>query len=291
MVLQSRTPSCVGRRQLSQGIFSTFFLLFICSSFAQDPHHLILLLLFITFASREALGYDSTVKRVTPTDDRGMKQIRYRYKVGKDWYETVGEPIYEDRCLDIVTHGPRVWKVKKVLDGGDLADEVNVLKDYHLHDDAQTESEIQRDIFAGLHRLDACNTALGNPTTHEEDAKPYFMSILADESVALEDNTPDQTPSRLDNSRPYKYTRAEKLAVEASAEGSARTTGCDPHRDRFPCSSGEESDLKLQPRIHQRIVFKELCDTLYALRDFQLYVGCLASVTKGMFFPYASIIS
>lgn len=120
---------------------------------------------------------------------------------------------------------------------GDLADEVNVLKDYHLHGDAQTESEIQRDISARLHRLDASNATLGNPTTYEEDARPYFMTILADETVTLEDNTRDRTPFHLDNSRPYKYTGVEKLA-------------------------SEESDMKLLPRVHQRIVFKELCDTL-----------------------------
>lgn len=257
----------------------------------QDPHHLVSLLLFITFAPRAALGYDSTMKRMTTEDDQGNKQIRYRYRVGKDWYETVGEPIYEDRCLDIATHGPRVWKVKKVLNAdGDLADEVNVLKDYHLHDDAQTESEIQRDIFARLHQLDASNATLGNSTTYEEDAKPYFMTILVDESVTLEDNTRDQTPPRLGNSWPYKYTTVEKTAADASSKGSSRTTGCDPNRDPGRRIKRTESNLKLQPRIHQRIVFKELCDTLYTLRDLQLYVGCLASVAKGIFFLYASIV-
>lgn len=185
--------------------------------------------------------------------------------------------------------------MKKVLTNRNgihrLADEINVLKDYYLYDDAKTESEIQADIFRRLCLLDQKNSAQGKPTKHGQDARPHFMTILADEPVLLGDGAIDKTPPRPDGFELFHYTQIEKFAAPASVSGACRTDGRDTDKDQPAGSIGSDSGLKLQPRVHQRIVFKELCDTLYTLRDFNLYVECLASIVKGtpLFLCYSQI--
>lgn len=111
-------------------------------------------LLYLGFAGKEALGCDSTVRRVS--DD-------FVYAVGKTFYRTVGKLIAEDNAFFTIGRGVRVWKVRRCNQAGTITTagqkKMNVLKDLWQFEDVDSEKKMQENIRQALREAEGEETA------------------------------------------------------------------------------------------------------------------------------------
>ena len=131
------------------------------------------------FGSREQLGWDPTVTRF-PKVANGSKTVIYEYNIGHRRFHTIGNTVSELSACHVVSRTTRVWKVKEVTEAGISLGSTYGLTDVWPYKDAKLEREILDDIFKKLAEVDEENLRRGTPTTHAEDAKPFFLTILED---------------------------------------------------------------------------------------------------------------
>lgn len=148
-----------------------------------------------------------------------------------------------------------------------LHSETRALKDVWLYDDARLETEIQQDIFSKL----------GGSA---EEARPYFLDILHCDVVKCAGNQPDITPICQEARR-----RASEWAPRSrpSTPHSAST-----HKLRRSTSSPSKhmppnNPISPRARKHVRMVFKEDCQSVFELNDFQSFIKCILDCVKGIF--------
>lgn len=232
----------------------------------QNPRHFICFLLFLIFAPMSALGFDPTVERTFDETD----EIAYVYQVGDSWYQTIGSPLSEKMCSDVVSRATRVWVVRRVLavdsDGTRQLDtNVNVLKDVWLFEDALGDQAIQDAIFANLQKLDEAKSMSGMA----EEAKKYFMTILKDEKVQVygKDDITPRCALRMD--------RTTEGSQQQDSDDSDSVTHSVTHSE----TTTEASPV--HHRIHWRTVYKERCETVYEVLDFQDLTECIQHNIKG----------
>ncbi|KAF8891895.1 hypothetical protein CPB85DRAFT_1331961, partial [Mucidula mucida] len=236
----------------------------------------------MTFASLEDLGYDPTVERVRVGDS---KKIQYRFTIGDKVYQTTG--IIYELNLDLVTRATRVWSVVE-LDSNYLAiGTPKVLKDVWLYFDATPESDIYNAIFAALRQLDEDGSVpenerpppLQSGSSLEQDAKHYFMTIVSD-SVVMINGQPDEAQEPPAGYLEFFYTEEEdKFAMEAALEGTQRGD-VDGNTPTLKRADGEAYPHK--KRTHRRIVFAELCHTLYRVSTYAAFTKGLAQLVYGL---------
>ncbi len=235
----------------------------------------------MTFAPLEDLGYDPTVKRVRVGED---SNIQYRFTIGDKVYQTTGV-IYEMN-LDIVTRATRVWEVVELDSKFQSIGTHKVLKDVWLYFDATPESHIYNVIFAALRQLDADGTVADSErppplqpgSSLEEDAKHYFMTIVSDSVVTI-NGQPDEAKEPPEGYVEFSYTEAEdKFAMEATVEGTLRgeVDGYTPQLKR-----AKRAAYPHKRRTHRRIVFKEVCRTLYKVLSYADFTKGLAQLVYG----------
>ncbi|KAF9032716.1 hypothetical protein BDZ89DRAFT_1063357, partial [Hymenopellis radicata] len=231
-----------------------------------NPRLFIHFVIFMTFASLEDLGYDPTVKRIHVGED--PEEIQYCFTVGDKVYQTIG--VIHEMNLDIVTLvelGPG-----NVPIGGS-----KVLKDVWLYFDAKPESDIYNEIFAALRQLDEDGNVpeserpppLQPGSSLEEDAKNYFLTIVSDSVVTI-NGRPDEAQEPPAGYSEFFYTEEEdKVAMRATVDGSKlkRADGTAyPHKKR----------------THRRIVFEEVCHTLYEIFSYADFTKGLAQLVYGL---------
>ncbi len=266
--------------RLSRGELICALLFFALLRYSQNPRLFIRFVIFMTFAPLEDLGYDPTVKRIGVNE----KDIQYRFTVGDKVYQTTG--IIHDLNLDLVTRATRVWEVIE-LDSEDMPiGTPKVLKDVWLYSDATPESDIYNAIFAALRQLDKDGSVAENErppplqpgSSLEEDAKNYFMTILSDSVVTI-NGQPDEAPEPPEDYVELFYTETEeKVAMEATVEGTHRgeVDGCTPKLKR-----ADRAVYPHKKRIHRRIVFQEVCRTLYKVFSYADFTKGLAQLVYG----------
>ncbi|KAF8867729.1 hypothetical protein CPB85DRAFT_1571877 [Mucidula mucida] len=226
-----------------------------------NPGLFIRFVIFMTFAPLEDLGYDPTVKRVRVGEDLN---IQYRFTIGDKVYQTTGV-IYEMN-LDIVTRATRdVW----------------------LYFDATPESHIYNAIFAALRQLDEDGSVpeterpppLQPGSSLEEDAKHYFMTIVSDSVVSI-NGQPDEAKEPPEGYVEFCYTVAEeKFAMEATIAGTSRGEVDDytPQLKRV-----DRAPYPHKKRTHRRIVFDEVCRTLYKVLSYADFTKGVAQLVYGL---------
>ncbi|KAJ7585670.1 hypothetical protein C8J56DRAFT_948624 [Mycena floridula] len=105
-----------------------------------DPAPLIEMLYRLQFASDEQLGYDSTMKLVTPVTM--ADGIQYDVKVGDSWYRTFDVVLSDFKADSISGRATRVWKARKLgEDKKPIGDEC-ALKDFWLEVTGDSEVEV-----------------------------------------------------------------------------------------------------------------------------------------------------
>ncbi|KAF8869095.1 hypothetical protein CPB85DRAFT_1401682 [Mucidula mucida] len=247
-----------------------------------NPGLFIRFVIFMTFAPLEDLGYDPTVKRVRVGEELN---IQYRFTIRDKVYQTTGV-IYEMN-LDIVTRATRVWEVVELDSNFQPIGTHKVLKDVWLYFDATPESHIYNAIFAALRQLDEDGTVADSErppplqpgSSLEEDAKHYFMTIVSDSVVSI-NGQPDEAKEPPEGYVEFCYTEAEeKFAMEATIAGTSRGEVDDytPQLKRV-----DRAPYPHKKRTHRRIVFDEVCRTLYKVLSYADFTKGVAQLVYGL---------
>ncbi|KAL0567884.1 hypothetical protein V5O48_014111 [Marasmius crinis-equi] len=257
-------------------------------NFITNPEPFIHYLLATSFATLEELGYDPTVKRVLYKGE-----WHYDFKVvgedGKDhWYRTV-RSIATHRAQRLPGRGVRVYEVIELDENSQpIERDTCVLKDYWLTTDSKSESEIQDDIITRAHKVRG-----GDP----EDIKKHFMTILHDWVVKIgraDRSYDDDTLLHLHRKNPpedpemhtLKETVDETLPSPPKLPGVNRQpTGslnmpAPPPRHDLPDEPDEP--YVFEPRVHRRLIFKEVGVTLEKLTNQRHLAQSLAEATEGL---------
>ncbi|KAJ8072300.1 hypothetical protein PM082_015859 [Marasmius tenuissimus] len=230
--------------------------------FIQAPQPLIQFILALSFASEEEMGYDPTVRRL---EFEGAWV--YDYQVvdadGKEaWFRTK-QRLYDYRWTQILGQGLRVWEahvldasgfpIEDVVDGNRVRRTV-VLKDYWLPLEAPLESDTQGRIIAGA------LSARGLEATQDEELRKYFMTILHDVVVQVEEG------KRLAG---RDYISSEAL------DGNLWI-------DTYAYITPEVDVCVYKLRKHCRTVFKEVGLRLDDISDQQVFVDCLVDSLEAL---------
>ncbi|KAJ8072287.1 hypothetical protein PM082_015846 [Marasmius tenuissimus] len=272
---------------------------YVSEGFNFDPKPFIQFILALSFASKEEMGYDLTVKRV---EFKG-KWV-YDYKALNQngettWYRTKSL-IFNHQSMRILGRAIRVWEVY-VLDaqGNPIEEEFNgqrrrrvaVLKDCWLTIDAHSESKTQKLI------LEAYRQA--RDLREGDDPAKYFMTILCD-IIVMAGGVEDTTHAHFRNGVPptdriYELVRKTPHRVSkpsiSSGVNSRISRGTGGGFDRIEEEEGsipkfDRPDNGL-PRIyesrkHCRTVFDEVGVRLDDIKDQQVLVDCLVDALSGL---------
>ncbi|KAG7098613.1 hypothetical protein E1B28_000536 [Marasmius oreades] len=241
-------------------------------NYHQEPRPFIKFLLAVMFGSREQLGWDPTVTRLSKTVN-GSNIIGYEYKIGRRTFHTIGNPISELSAYHLVSPATRVWKV--VTQTG-TSGSMYVLTDVRPYKDAKLEKEILDDMFDKLAKVDKENSRNGTPTTHAEAAKPFFLTILEDGPVANTEGENDVTvlPPTYQQ---VQWTDAQQLCIRFSSR--------DLISDGLPLPDPYKLHVRrFERRKHVRRLVKEICESVYELTDMLQFIKCMKDVLRGLFY-------
>ncbi|KAF6763698.1 hypothetical protein DFP72DRAFT_955852 [Ephemerocybe angulata] len=234
----------------------------------KEPYALVRVLLFLSFASQQQLGFDPTVMK----GEDGTEQY-FRYAVGDKWYRTVGDPIDEDGAYFLIGRGVRVWAVKECDQGGKfLSEELNVLKDAWQWDDIPTERQIQEDIMRSL----AQRTKISFEDARAKLAK-YFLTIIADETLT-------STPKKPSEAQQISFTQRPTASLPTKSRSQRTTQSVGPHgpeNGQAPAPV-EQQELAHHCRTNQRHVFKEMCSTYYEVCDLRVGLEVCKGYVEGI---------
>ena len=97
---------------------------------------LIWIFLSLSFASKEDLGWDMSIKSTLDTINN---ERLYDIEVGGEYYHTSeSNMIFDEKADDLVTSATRIWKAKRASDGADV-----IIKDFWPSDERETEDKIR----------------------------------------------------------------------------------------------------------------------------------------------------
>ncbi|KAF8870936.1 hypothetical protein CPB85DRAFT_1423462 [Mucidula mucida] len=264
-------------------------------NYHENPEVFIRFIIFMTFATLEGLGYDPTVTRLRDAKD----DVQYRFTVGDKVYQTV-RCIDESSALDIITRATRVWAVQELDAYNQPLGKTEVLKDVWLYFDAKSEEDISKRDFQSARGFGQ-NWRFGVPMA--EDAKQYFMTIVKDIAVQVNDQD-DTTLAPPDGAVEYCYTplpqnapakeatvkgsRGKTAEAKAKAKGkgkAAANTGVRKASAKPQATAPLAKDSPVYPhtrRTHRRIVFAEECQTLYTMKNYGDFALGLAQLVYGL---------
>ncbi|KAG7094739.1 hypothetical protein E1B28_005556 [Marasmius oreades] len=249
-------------------------------NYHKEPRPFIKFLLAVMFGSREQLGWDPTVTRLSKTVN-GSNIIVYEYKIGHRRFHTIGNPI-SNSAHHLVSRATRVWKVDEVTQAGPSGS-TYVLTDVWPYKDAKLEKEILVDIFEKLAKVDEENRKINTPTRHAEDAKPFFLTILEDGPVTNTEGENDVTVFPPNYQR-VQWTDARRLGATRPSPPSSRRDDLVWSAD-IPVHDLYKLDVRqLQGRKHVRRLVKEVCQSVYELADMLQFVKCMKDVLRGLFY-------
>ena len=104
---------------------------------------LIWMFLSLSFASKEDLGWDMSIKS---TLDAANHERLYDIEVGGEHYHTSeSDIVFGEKADDLVTSATRIWKAKRDTDGADV-----IIKDFWPDDERETEDNIRRMILKDI---------------------------------------------------------------------------------------------------------------------------------------------
>ncbi|KAH7098318.1 hypothetical protein BKA62DRAFT_832664 [Auriculariales sp. MPI-PUGE-AT-0066] len=256
-----------------------------------NPDHFIRYLLFVGFGTLAELGLDETVTAVW---DDVTNTIQHIYKVDEVEYR-IDEPLSTDGAYHILSHAPRVYTarklIKEMIDGERTTRLDNnrvVLKDSWPFIGVPSETDVQTKITNKLKLVDA-----EKMTNYATEVKQYLMDIQVDwvvESKGILQKTPDP---RLRDERDEADKPSDATSHPMAHGSHQKSATRDEVRDfQGPTASTiSQEPLKLTGRIHRRIVYNELCETVYEIKDFRTLCQCLIHVVEGLkLFRYAGFV-
>ncbi|KAK0480485.1 hypothetical protein EDD18DRAFT_1363656 [Armillaria luteobubalina] len=244
-------------------------------NFIKDYTHLIHYVLSLSFATAEELGYDMSVTRVAyPLAAKPSElTIQYDYRTGGGTYRTV-ECLSSFRASGLLSRATRVWTVCQL---NDKKHRKCALKDVWVPSSAQTELEIQQEIFKSIEE--------NHPEIEREYRKKYFMEILECEVVRTSDDCDDDMPAFVQEQ--LEIIGCLPLHMQETASVSRtmpRSIICTPTGASL---ANPDADNILQPprlykgRKHVRVVFADVGTPLSDIQQPRVLFNALSHALKG----------
>ncbi|KAK1228050.1 hypothetical protein PQX77_008929 [Marasmius sp. AFHP31] len=262
-------------------------------NFITNPKPFIQFLLATSFATPEELGYDPTVVRLH-VDGEWVYDYRVDHpKHGTQWYRTV-ESLDTHRAARLPGRGVRVWVVEP-LDGnrqpyppGSAEDKRCVLKDYWLGMDSDSESDILEAIVKAATGVDGTTAA---------DVRKHLMTIERDWIVLVNGRDDDSDLHLRSKMPPSEYEEhvlehdAQQLLTQpqlSSGVSSVPAGGLNIPDEKSQNDDPVRSDRPrvFEPRIHRRLIFKEVGQPLSKIRDQKVLARCLSEGLQGLNYFY-----
>lgn len=248
----------------------------------QDKDHLIQLFLAFTFASKEELGWDTTMKSLW----NGVDDSPFQYDITVRDKDTEEEKVYrtEELISDVGAdhirgRGTRVWKVHQVLADGGLSTAARVLKDVWIDSDRSREGEVMDDILG---------------STDDPETKARLKAVLLTKEThgdvhinGVADHTIDgQSRDKYIKNNTTKFFLRHETPT-SSAETNARSTIVID----MPVGSGRDGPapkpaeiaepVYYHSKFHYRIVFEEECETLHSIKSMRDFMFVLMKSCRG----------
>ncbi|KAJ7625033.1 hypothetical protein DFH06DRAFT_746110 [Mycena polygramma] len=261
-----------------------------CFDFFEKPRTFIHLMMALAFATPEELGFDTTMSLCAEPDPENpeFQVIQFKMQVNNKTYVTCG-PLTDYSAHSIRGRAIRVWEAKEE----DNPDVHCVVKDVWILRNSLPEGTQLRSLYALLENIPASSDGR-KPTD-------YFLSLLDDEFVKVEDGRDDDTsvimmrnqelpadtghlqlivptaPPRA-QSRPSCRSRATRMRGSDTFTLRSKPTGLPlsvPARIQF-------SHTKYGPRKHYRLVFQGVGLTLYNVPSLSGFLRALADATAAL---------
>ncbi|KAK0195828.1 hypothetical protein F5146DRAFT_951483 [Armillaria mellea] len=248
--------------------------------FLKDYTHLIRYVLSLSFATAEELGYDVSVTRVAYplASNPSEHTIQYDYLICGKTYRTV-KCLSSFRASSLLSRATRVWTVCQIKEEGQP---LCALKDVWVPSNAQTELEIQLEIFHSIEE--------NHPEIGDEYRKKYFMEILACEVVKTSQNCSDDMPvfvrKGLEIIGDLALYTPEAANVSRTMPGSTIST------PTGASLANPDADNKPQPprlyngRKHVRVVFADVGKSLSDIRQPRVLFKALSDALEGLHHLY-----
>lgn len=235
------------------------------------------------FASLAALGFDGSVHvhagRVEWSGKkRVLSPLQWRFDLGDERYVTMGPPLSTTSTLALLSRGTRVYRVQRLKDNGKPDGQNLVLKDFNPWESTNYEYEIQEDICNRLKER-------GSSEAEVNELRNHFLTIICEQSVTTQDGIAGASEG-LSPALPQGWKLAQWAAGETSK--SAPSPPADRDLLRGPRAHTSSSSPFLTRRRHRRILFKELCTTVYELNNYGTVSKCLNGFVNGVFRGFLS---
>ena len=233
---------------------------------------LIWIFLSLSFASKEDLGWDMSIK---PTLDATNDERLYSIEVGGEYYHTSeSDMISNEKADGLVTSATRIWKAKRDRDGTDV-----IIKDFWPNDERETEDVIRKKI------LDDIKGSKKRKFFRRHTLKPISAGRV--KCNGKDDHTKDTI---LHGKSP---TQAYQIIPTNDLEGGQTVYNLQNDGKYWREACALPSSLSLQfaemdvlgilfHRYHHRVVYKEVAIPFYRLRNLEDMVLVLSHSVEGM---------
>lgn len=260
----------------------------------QEPKRLVEFFLSFTFASKEELGWDPTMK----CRWNGVVGSPFQYDITVRHMDTKQDVVYRTQELvsdvganHIRGRGTRVWRVKKVSKNHRVGKTDFILKDAWVDSGRTREGKVLAKIRGStkdpeviakldeilLHMSMHGDVYIGD-TMDQTVSGPYRDAIIRDNKVKFSLNhvSPNQTAtgSSGEELKDNKKGKAVVIRIDEPVGD---------YRDPPPVEKPEDAiePLYYPSKVHYRIVFKEVCVPLHSINSLRSYVYLLYKATRG----------
>ncbi|KAI6110910.1 hypothetical protein EDD16DRAFT_1897766 [Pisolithus croceorrhizus] len=247
-------------------------------NFCTEPEHLIYFFCSLVFAEDHELGWDPTIRRVS-VGGKIQYNITVHTDEGKDLvYQTTR--VISDYSADTLSgRGTRVFEARLIFLNGTSVKDAKpvVLKDSWRDCDRDREDIILNQIFADLLKHKG--------PEQEEEARKHFLTVLAAGNVMV-DGKIDSTDCLLRGSDLSTDRTPHRLPAEEVPKGKPIRSG-EGSTPIFRFAPYSTKHSKVHHRTHFRLVFKEVCRSIYELRSLDTVFATLEDVREALQFLHS----
>ncbi|PAV16428.1 Pkinase domain-containing [Pyrrhoderma noxium] len=236
---------------------------------------LIWIFLSLSFASKEDLGWDMSIKS---TLDAANHERLYDIEVGGEHYHTSeSNMISGEKADDLVTSATRIWKAKRASDGADI-----IVKDFWPSDGRETEDNIRKTILENIkgskkrkffkrHTLNPISAGRVKCNGKDDHTKD---TILRGHSPDTTESHKIPIPSRR-SSRKSKGSESINRGVAAEMEDDTQPLSRELERNQR---------TKYYHRYHYRIAYKEVAAPYDELRKTNAMIKVIIDAVKTLLY-------
>ena len=245
----------------------------------QDYERTATFFLRLMYAKEVQLGWDTTMKRLSPRDQLG--NVQYEILCDGVWYKTV-RLISDVGAEALRGRGTRVWEVNEIRADKTIDPTPRALKDSWVDASREREAVILQTI-----RKDAMS--IEGPAMFEFD--DYFMKIKAFGDVAI-GGVVDDTHALIRCGRTLENMAKEPLMIRSTttkrrakydSKGPLGPTGAIKLPDEYM-----EKALEYDAKIHHRVVFAEVGVTVTEINTLSGALLALSDAMKGNSYIFRS---